>query len=140
MHFENDENFNFLFNEEFEKIPWLFRFSKRRFIASLIIIGVFLLAGMVFLNLFYDSAQYQTIASIDAAHSFGFNDYNYTYLYIMILCFSVIVVISGWMTLAKVFERRAFKKASNLSNMIFLTERHKQAVEWSNWKMQNRDY
>lgn len=140
MPIENQDDFTFLFNEEFEKIPWLFRFSKRRFIASLIIIGVFLIAGIIFINLFYDSAQYQTIASIDAAHSFGFNDYNYTYLYIVIFCFAAIVVISGWMTLAKVFERRAFKKASNLSNRIFLSERHRQAVEWSNWKMQNRDY
>ena len=140
MHIENDDNFTFLFNEEFDKIPWLFRFSKRRFVASLIVISVFFIAGIIFMNLFYDSAEYHVIASVDAAHSFGFNDYNYLYLYIMIFCFAVIVVISGWMTLAKVFEKRAFKKASNLANMIFLTERHRQAVEWSNWKMHNRDY
>ena len=136
----NDNNFTFLFNEQFEKIPWLFRFSKRRFTASLIIIGVFFVAALVFYHLFSNSAEYTVITSVDAAHYFGFNDYEYTYMYLMILCFAVIAVIAGWMTLAKVFEKRAYKKAANLSNMIFLTERHKQAVEWSNWKMQNRDY
>ena len=140
MHFENDENFNFLFNEEFEKIPWLFRFSKRRFIAALITIGVFLIAGLIFWHLFVDSGTYTVINSIDIAHQFGFNDYEYFYMYGMILCFAVIAVIAGWMCLAKVFEQRAFKKATNLSNMIYLSERHKVEVEWQNWKMQNRDY
>ena len=140
MHIENDDNFTFLFNEEFGKIPWLFRFSKKRSIALFIIMGVLFIAGMIFVNLFYDSAEYTVIPSVDAAHNFGFSDYNYTFLYLMILCFAVIAVIAGWMTIAKVLEQRAFKKASNLANMIFLTERHRQAVEWSNWKMQNRDF
>ena len=140
MHMENDDNFTFLFNEQFEKIPWLFRFSKRRFIGSLITIGVFFIAGLVCWYLFADSAEYSVINTVDAAHHMGFNDFNYTYLFLMIFCFAVIVVIAGWMSLAKVFEQRAFKKATNLSNMIFLSERHKQAVNWSNWKMQNRDY
>ena len=140
MRMENDDNFTFLFNEQFEKIPWLFRFSKRRFIGSLIAIGVFVIAGLVCWNLFSFSAEYTVINSVDAAHQFGFNDYEYLYLYLMIFCFAVIVVIAGWMCLAKVFEQRAFKKATNLSNMIYLSERHRVEVEWQNWKMQNRDY
>lgn len=140
MSIENDKNFTFLFNEEFDKIPLLFRFSKRRFIASLIIMGISFIAGMVFLGLFYDSAEYIQVPTMGGTHSFGFNDYNYTYMYLMILCFIILAVFAGWITLSKVFEQRAFKKATQLSNMIFLTERHKRAVEWSNWKMQNRDY
>ena len=140
MHFENDENFNFLFNEEFEKIPWLFRFSKRRFIASLIIIGVLLIAGMIFLNLFYESAEYQTIASVDAAHSFGFNDYNYTFLIAMILSVAVVAFLAAWIVLAKLFEKRAFRKVTKLCNMINISERSRTARIWSDWKMNNRDY
>lgn len=68
------------------------------------------------------------------------NDYNYVYLILMILCFVVIALIAGWMTLAKVFENRAFKKATNLSNMIYLTERHRVELEWQEWKMNNRSY
>ena len=140
MHVENDDNFTFLFNEEFEKIPWLFRFSKRRFKGSLITIGVFFIAGLVCWHLFLNSAKYTVINTVDAAHKFGFNEYNYVYLFLLIICFAVIVVITGWMSLAKLFEQRAYKKASNLSNRIFLSERHRKEVEWQNWKMHNRDY
>ncbi len=137
---ENDDNFTFLFNEQFEKIPFLFRFSKKRFFGALITIGVFFIAGMIFLSFFNDSAEYITTPSLDGVHTFGFNDYNYVYLILMILCFVVIALIAGWMTLAKVFENRAFKKATNLSNMIYLTERHRVELEWQEWKMNNRSY
>ena len=136
----NDNNFTFLFNEQFEKIPFLFRFSKKRFFGALITIGVFFIAGMIFLSFFNDSAEYITTPSLDGVHTFGFNDYNYVYLILMILCFVVIALIAGWMTLAKVFENRAFKKATNLSNMIYLTERHRVELEWQEWKMNNRSY
>ena len=137
---ENDKNFSFLYNEEYNKIPLLFRFGKKRFIGVLIAMGVFFAAAMVFLNLFNDSAEYVKIPSLDSAHFFGFNDYNYAYLVAMIICFVVIAVLAGWLSLAKMFENRAFKKASQLSNMIFLSERHRLEVEWQNWKMENRDY
>ena len=140
MSIENDNNFNFLFNEQFEKIPLLFRFSRKRFIASLIVMAVFFLAGMIFLKLFYDSGEYVTVPSLGGTYSFGFNEYNYVFLILMIACFAVIALIAGWIVLAKMFEQRAFRKATELSNMIFLTQRHKRAVEWSNWKMKNRDY
>lgn len=140
MSLENDKNFNFLYNEQYEKIPKLFRFSRKRCIASFIVIGVFFIAAMIFLRLFNDSAEYVRIPSLDSAHFFGFNEYNYAFLVFMILCFVVIAVIAAWMAIARLFEQRAFKKATKLANMIFLTERHKQAVDWSNWKMHNRDY
>ena len=95
---------------------------------------------MIFLSFFNDSAEYITTPSLDGVHTFGFNDYNYVYLILMILCFVVIALIAGWMTLAKVFENRAFKKATNLSNMIYLTERHRVELEWQEWKMNNRSY
>lgn len=139
MSIENDNNFNFLFNEQFEKIPLLFRFSRKRFITSIIVMAVFFIAGMVFLRLFYDSGEYVKIPSL-GGYTFGFNEYNYVFLILMIVCFAVIALLAGWIVLAKLFEQRAFKKATELSNMIFLTQRHKRAVEWSNWKMHNRDY
>ena len=136
---ENDNNFNFLFNEQFEKIPLLFRFSRKRFIASIIVMAVSFLAGMVFMRLFYDSGEYVSVPSL-GGETFGFNEYNYVFLILMIVCFAVIALIAGWIVLSKMFEQRAFKKATELSNMIFLTQRHKRAVEWSEWKMNNRDY
>ena len=139
MSIENDNNFNFLFNEQFEKIPLLFRFSRKRFIASIVVMAVSFLAGMVFMRLFYDSGEYVRVPSL-GGYTFGFNEYNYVFLILMIVCFAIIALIAGWIVLSKMFEQRAFKKATELSNMIFLTQRHKRAVEWSNWKMHNRDY
>lgn len=72
MKLENDQVFNMLYEEEFNKIPYIFRFG---------------LAG-----------------------------------------------IGLW------FEQRAFKKASNLANMIFLSERHKVEMRFQEWKMKNRSF
>ena len=139
MRLENDKNFTFLYNEEFEKIPAFFKFSRKRCIAALIVMGAFFTAAMIFLSLFQDSAKYERMA-VMGAYSLGVNDYNYAFLYAMIICFAVIALIAAWMSIAKVFERMAFKKASNLANMIYLSERHKAEIDWQNWKMQNRDY
>ena len=76
MSIENDNNFNFLFNEQFEKIPLLFRFSRKRFIASIVVMAVSFLAGMVFMRLFYDSGEYVKVPSL-GGYTFGFNEYNY---------------------------------------------------------------
>ena len=91
------------------------------------------------MRLFYDSGEYVKVPSL-GGYTFGFNEYNYVFLILMIVCFAIIALIAGWIVLSKMFEQRAFKKATELSNMIFLTQRHKRAVEWSNWKMHNRDY
>ena len=51
-----------------------------------------------------------------------------------------IALLGGWMIIAKAFEKRAYKRASHLSNMVYLEERHKQARIWSEWKSKNDDY
>lgn len=140
MRLENDDNFNFLFNEEFEKIPFLFRFSKKRLIVVVAIMVIAIASATIFLNLFYDSAVYVTVPSIDAAHIMGFNDYNYTFLIAMILSVAVVAFLAAWIVLAKLFEKRAFRKVTKLCNMINISERSRTARIWSDWKMNNRDY
>lgn len=137
---ENDDNFNFLFNEEFEKIPFLFRFSKKRLIVVVAIMVIAIASATIFLNLFYDSAVYVTVPSIDAAHIMWFNDYNYTFLIAMILSVAVVAFLAAWIVLAKLFEKRAFRKVTKLCNMINISERSRTARIWSDWKMNNRDY
>ena len=139
MRLENDKEFNFLFEEEYKKIPWIFRWSQKRFIGALIFMGVCFVAAMIFLALFNDSAEYVTMPSF-GGYEMGFNDYNYAFLIAMIICFAVIAVMAAWMVLSKLLENRAFKKATELNNMIFLTERHRVEMEWQKWKMENRDY
>ena len=137
MSIENDNNFNFLFNEQFEKIPLLFRFSRKRFIASIVVMAVSFLAGMVFMRLFYDSGEYVKVPSL-GGYTFGFNEYNYVFLILMIVCFAIIALIAGWIVLSKMFEQRAFKKASNLAQMIHIAEENRNHMRWMNWKAQNR--
>ena len=69
----------------------------------------------------------------------GITDYEYGYMAVTLICGLIAALIAGWMTVAKLLEKRAFKKASELSNKIFLSETHKLNVEWQNWKMQNSD-
>ena len=58
----------------------------------------------------------------------------------MILCFVVIALLAAWIVLAKLFEKRAFRKVSLLCNMIDISERNRVSRVWSDWKMNNRDY
>ena len=139
MRLANDKNYNFLYKEQCEKIPWLFRWGKVRFIVSLIIMGICFVVGMIFFALFNDSGEYVRIPSAPG-YEMGFNVYNNNFIIVSIICFALIALIAGWMTLSKALEKRAFKKASELSNMIFLTERHKMELRWQEWKMENRDY
>ena len=143
MRLENDDNFNFLYNEEFEKIPFLFRFSKRRYKIALILMLVLFVATLVLITVFYSTRytiKIPTLIPQSTTESYQYvSYYKFEYMVATLLTGLLTALIAGWMTIAKLLEKRAFKKASNLSNMIFLSERHKLEVEWQNWKMQNRD-
>ena len=136
MRLENDDVFNTLYNEEFAKIPLIFKFGKKRIKAVLIITAVFIVATLVLSTMFFES---RTAASIDTlpGYSLHFNNYNYAYLIAMIITGLVVILLTGWMALSMLFERRAFAKASNLANMIYLSERHKAEIDHQNWKMHN---
>ena len=136
MRLENDDVFNTLYNEEFAKIPLIFKFGKKRIKAVLIITAVFIVATLVLSTMFFES---RTAASIDTlpGYSLHFNNYNYAYLIAMIITGLVVILLTGWMVLSTLFEKRAFAKASNLANMIYLSERHKAEIDHQNWKMHN---
>ena len=144
MRLENDQVFNELYEEEFNKIPFLFRFSRKRF-KVVIITTIVLFASMLILtSVFYSTGKAEVIEApfspITTGSQMVVNMYNNGVLVAVIIVGIVVALLAFWMFIAKQFEKRAFRKATNLANMIFLSERHKQAVDWSNWKMQNRDY
>lgn len=131
MSLDNDQVFNELFEEQYYKIPVILRFNKK---ASKIMIGVIVasIAGAsIFLSLFYNSGEYVTVPSA-GGYSAGFNVYNNNYMIGMILCLAVVVVLSGWIALGGYLERRAFKKATRLANMIYLSERHRNEIKRQN--------
>ena len=144
MRLENDQVFNELYEEEFNKIPFLFRFSRKRF-KVVIITTIVLFASMLILtSVFYSTGKAEVIEApfspITTGSQMVVNMYNNGVLVAVIIVGIVVALLAFWMFIAKQFEKRAFRKATNLANMIYLSERHKQAVDWSNWKMQNRDY
>ena len=143
MRLENDDNFNFLYNDEFERIPSLFRFTRKRYMIALIVMIVFFVAMLVFITIFYSTQKTIEIPAGITGTTLGENtrvsDYEYGYMAATLICGLIAALIAGWMTVAKLLEKRAFKKASELSNKIFLSETHKLNVEWQNWKMQNSD-
>ena len=144
MRLENDDTFNFLYNDEFEKIPFFFRFSRKRYITALIVMVVFFVAMLVLITIFYSTQTTEMIPSAIPQSTVGsyqyVNTYKYGYMVATLICGLIAALCAGWMTYAKLLEKRAFKKAAELSNKIFLSETHKLNVEWKNWKMQNDDY
>ena len=141
---ENDKNFNFLFNEAFEKIPWLFRFSRRRYKAAIIVMIVSFVIMLIMTTVFYNSVQTEIVPSALPSTTVGsytsVNTYEYRWLIPVFVFAGIAVIISGWILISRELEKRAFRKAADLSNRIFLSERHRMEVEWQNWKMNNRDY
>lgn len=143
MRLENDSDFIFLYNEEFEKIPFLFRFTRKRYRIALIVMAVSFVAMGVFITIFYNTQTAELMPAVIPQSTVGsyqyVSNYQYGYMVATLICGLIVALMAGWMVFAKLFEKRAFKKASELSNMIYLSERHKQAKIWSDWKMQNRD-
>ena len=128
MRLENDKVFNELYDEQFEMIPFVFRFSRRRFYISLGIMAALLITIVVFIVKFYQSGHFETV----------FNVYDDSYAYAVVLTGIALAAVAGWVSIAKWFEDRAFKKASNLAQMIHLSEQHRNALIWHSWKAENR--
>lgn len=131
MSLENDSVFNELFEEQYDKIPKIFRLNRKISKIALAIIVVFIAGASFFLSRFYDSGEYIKTPSY-GGYEAGYNVYNNSYMVGMIICLAVVILLSGWLTIGVVFERRAFKKASKLSNMIFLAERHRDEIRRQN--------
>ena len=104
---KKNQVFDTIFNDEFNRIPFIFRFSRRRImivIAALAvaIIGVVVAAaGFKCLDLF--------TAVVTGA--------------------SITIFVTGWMSLANAFENRALKKASDYTFLFSLAEREKSSSQ-----------
>ena len=131
MGLENDTVFNELFEEQYAKIPRVFKPNRKIVKIAIAVIVLFIAGASVFLNLFYDSGHYVKMPSA-AGYEMGFNEYNNSYMVGMILCLAAVILIAGWLCVCTYFEKQAFKKATRLSNMIFLSERHRDEIRRQN--------
>lgn len=144
MRLENDKVFNELYDEEFDKIPFLFRFGRIRFKVVIITTIVLFVSMLILTSVFFSTGKAEVIdapiSPITTGSQMIVNFYNNGVLIAVIIVGLVVALLALWMFIGKWFERRAFRKATNLANMIFLSERHKTELKWQDWKMNNRDY
>ena len=131
MRLENDTIFNELFEEQYDKIPRIFRLNRILSRIGIVVIVLFIAGASIFLKLFYDSGEYITTPSF-GGYQTGYNVYNNGYMVGMILCLLVVILVAAWLCIGAYFERRAFKKATRLANMIFLSERHRDEIKRQN--------
>ena len=131
MGLETDEIFQELYEEQYLKIPFIFRFSKKRFKVTLIILGVLIVLALGLIAAFYGTGEYVTMETLPG-HEFGFNNYDFSYLIAFIFTMCIVVVVALWLVIGDLLQKRAFAKASRLANMIFLSERHRDEVRRQN--------
>ena len=103
MEMTNDQVFDFIFEEEFNKIPYLFRFSRRRVKISAVILGV-LVVGMCATTTVLHSVNGVTAVIVAAV---------------------LTAIVAGWMSLAIAFEKRAYARASAFTFKYSIAERER---------------
>ena len=101
MELTNDEVFDFIFHEEYAKIPFIFRFSRRRAKIVGAILAVLVLGLCVTTHI---------LTSMSGITS-------------VIIAAALCVLVAGWMQLASLFEERALKKASQFTYKYSIAER-----------------
>ncbi len=129
MQLENDNDFNILYDVEFKKIPFVFRFGKKRTKVVIIALIVMFVSMCVLSSFWYNAYAGTEVKPYAEGLSIA-----------MFIIGGCTVITAAWMALSKIFERHAFRNASNLAAMIRAYELHRTEMEFQNWKMWNRDY
>ena len=140
MRLENDKVFNELYDEEFEKIPFLFRFSRKRCIIAFAVTGGLTVLMLILTTILQETSRTVLIDAMPGHDPFMINTFDSRVVTALIIVAVAVFMLTLWIVIAKWFEKRAFTKASKLANMIFLSERHRTELKWQDWKMENRDY
>ena len=135
MSIDNDELLNELLDDEYGRIPFLFRINNRITKIAFAVMGVFVVAAMVFIWLFYDSGKYELLPVGIETYSLGVNIFNNSYMVYAILCLVVVIIIAGWLLLVQYFEKQAFAKASNLANRVHFAELRRKEIKRQEEKM-----
>lgn len=121
MRLENDNVLNELYDEEFGKIPFIFRFSRKLFIIAFLTICILLFTTVALIFAFYGNVNSQ--GNITTALLFTG----------VALCLLVV-----WVIIGKLFEDRAFKKASHLAQMIHISEHRLEMRHWEKIRTDSR--
>ena len=129
MSIDNDQLFNEVLDNEYEKIPVFFKLSKLTAKIALGAIGVFFVLSMLFIVFFYRSGTYETISyGGDGGYSMGVNLYNNDYLKYAIICLAMVIVVAFWLFMVQYYEKRAFAKASQFASKVHYAELQKKEI------------
>ena len=102
---ENDDTFNFLFNDEYEKLPKILKFTKKRYKITRTIMLVLLPVVFILTTIFSYTCKTELVPSLLQQSTVGtyqlINTYEYGYLIAALICAIVIALLGGWMIIAK---------------------------------------
>ena len=139
MRLENDTVLNELFDEQFGKIPFILRFSRKRFIIvfSAICVLLFVTAALIFA--LYGSGSYQIVDSVaGSGYQMGINVFNENIATALLFTGLVLGILVVWVIIGKVFEDHAFKRATYLAQMIHISEHRIEMKRWEKIRTDSR--
>lgn len=125
MNIDNDQFLNELLDEEYRKIPSLFKLSKITARIATAAIGVFFVLSMMFIVFFYNSGSNEMMPQGDNAYSMSIDLYNNEFIKYAVLCLAVVIVIAFWLFMVQYYEKRAYAKASDFASRIHHVEMQK---------------
>ena len=137
MGLETDQVFNDLFQEQYEKIPRCFRLSKKGLKISFVVLGVLITIAMILLSVFYSTGK-TVVEKSFAGYDRFYNTYDYRFMVAFAIIMTIFTVYTAWLVIVELFEKRAFKKASRLAAMIYLSEKHRDEVRRQNDRLFKR--
>ena len=137
MGLETDQVFNDLFQEQYEKIPRCFRLSKKGLKISFVVLGVLITIAMILLSVFYSTGKTVSVPSA-IGYEMVYNTYDYRFMVAFAIIMTIFTVYTAWLVIVELFEKRAFKKASRLAAMIYLSEKHRDEVRRQNDRLFKR--
>ena len=141
MRLENDDVFNGYYQMEFDRIPYIFRFGRKRIKVMFSVLIVFIVATCATWSIFYSTKESHYIAPAKAGYEpVCINSYDYRILIVAIVLAILVMLISLWMTLSLVYERKAFAKATDLAARLNIEREEKVRERFQEWKLHNREY
>ena len=137
MGLDTDQTFNELFEEQYEKIPRIFRLSKKGLKISFVVLGVLIVIAMALLSAFYSTGKTVVEPSAPGYERF-YNTYDYRFMVAFTIIMTLFTFYTAWLVIVELFEKRAFRKASRLAAMIYLSEKHRDEVRRQNDRLFKR--
>ena len=138
MRLENDEVFNAYYAMEFDRIPFLFRFGRKR-LKVMIPVLIFLIVLMcVSWSIFYSTKESRLVsAPVDGFEPIYINSYDYRILVVTIVAAVLVFVVALWMVISEIYERKAFAKATDLTARLTIDRQERVREIYQDWKLHN---